>query len=177
MPQLGAGPSVVAKLLDLTVQRVGQLVREGILPPPRERGRYDVVACVRAYVRHLRARLSGGAHDLLTERARLARAHAQRVELDVKIRTGALVPADDLGRALDYFVTSTRSRLLSFPRRLAVVLSPENPKVMEEKLTRAVEGLLEELATEPLPDWVQDDDENAGGNGKAPARANGGARQ
>lgn len=43
----------ICKLLDLTQQRVNQLAREGIIPK-LERGRYELVPVVRAYIQYLR---------------------------------------------------------------------------------------------------------------------------
>ena len=50
--------NVISKLLDLTPQRVGQLVSAGVIPKA-ERGRYELVPCVRGYIRYLRDRAVG----------------------------------------------------------------------------------------------------------------------
>ena len=45
----------ISKLLDLTPQRVTQLVNEGVIPR-KERGRYELVPVVRGYIKYLRER-------------------------------------------------------------------------------------------------------------------------
>jgi len=55
-----ASPNAIAKLLDMTPRRVQQLVKEGILPKPIARGQYEIIPCVVAYIKHLKASLMAG---------------------------------------------------------------------------------------------------------------------
>jgi phage terminase Nu1 subunit (DNA packaging protein) len=45
---------MVADLCGITERRVDSLAKEGVLPMPAARGDYDVSACVKAYISHLR---------------------------------------------------------------------------------------------------------------------------
>jgi phage terminase Nu1 subunit (DNA packaging protein) len=150
----GQTAEVIARLFDLTERRIRQLAVEGIIPRP-ERGQYDLVGCVRGYIKHLRERAYGGKPDVVAERGRLLKAQADRAELEVRELRGELVPSEDLGRALEFFVTSARSRLLALPRKLALTLAPENSRDAESKIEIAIHALLEELASDDtLPDWL-----------------------
>jgi hypothetical protein len=47
----------VAQVCNLTVRRIQQLAREGVLPREAH-GEYDLVACMQAYIRYLQAAMS-----------------------------------------------------------------------------------------------------------------------
>ena len=48
----------IASILNLTERRVQQLAHEGIIPKA-ERGKYDLIGCVRAYIKYLQERAIG----------------------------------------------------------------------------------------------------------------------
>lgn len=146
---------VIAKLFDLTPRRVQQLAREGIVPKP-QRGRYDLIGCIRGYTRYLQERAFGAdTADLQKERGRLLKAQADRAEILVDEIRGALIAAEELERVLEFFATSVRSRLLAVPRKLAVKMAPENPRDAEAILETEIHAILEELANdETLPEWL-----------------------
>ncbi|WP_374349184.1 hypothetical protein [Chitinimonas sp.] len=81
----------LGKLLDLTPRRIQQLVKEGVLPRPIERGQYEVVACVRTYVRHLSTLRYAESDDLQAQRTRLVKAQADRAERENAIAAGNLI--------------------------------------------------------------------------------------
>src|SRR5918997_5815277 len=90
----------IARLLDLTPRRVQQLVAEGVIPRA-ERGRYEVVPVVRAYVRYLRERAMAsevGQDAFAQHRARLTKARADMAELEHAQMLRDLVPAAQVGR-------------------------------------------------------------------------------
>jgi hypothetical protein len=47
--------NIVAKLLNVTRRRVQQLSHDGVIPKPKD-GKYDLIACLRDYVRYLQGR-------------------------------------------------------------------------------------------------------------------------
>ena len=124
-----ANPSVpvatLAKLFNLTERRVQQLVREGILPKP-EKGRYDLIACVQAYIKYLQDRATGRGdiepQDTYAERARLLKAQADKTELEVKAMNGELVATDQVELLWAGLVSSFRARMLALPVRCAHLL-------------------------------------------------------
>ena len=85
--------SDLADHLGLSVARISQLKSAGILPDA-PRGKHDLDACRCAYLKHLRevaagrGSRDGGGLDLVEERARLARAQAEKVERENAVAEG-----------------------------------------------------------------------------------------
>ena len=48
----------LAYYLNLSPRRVQELARQGIIPAPYQRGRYNFTLCLREYVRYLRGLVS-----------------------------------------------------------------------------------------------------------------------
>ncbi len=86
-----------AKIFNLTPRRIQQLAKEGIIPKAA-RGRYPLLGAVQGYVRYLQARsFSKEAEDLgdlQTERTRLTKANADKIEIEVKQLQNDLAPIE-----------------------------------------------------------------------------------
>jgi len=110
----------LAEHIDVSTRHVRGLRDDGIIPDPRTA---DLDAIRLAYIRHLRA--VAGQHaaadglDLVAERARLARAQAERTELQLAERRGELVPADELETALVSLASTVMAKLRGVPTRVA----------------------------------------------------------
>ena len=143
----------LAKLLDLTPRRVQQLAKEGVLPKPATRGQYDIIPSVVAYIRHLRAVASGDGGDLLTEKTRLARAQAEKTEVETARLKGVLVPAAEVERVWASMIAAARAKLLTLPvRATPLVLPLSEESAIERLLTDMVMEALSELAEAALDD-------------------------
>ena len=160
----------LGEALCLSVQRINQLVKDGILPNAID-GRYLPRDAVAAYVRHLRQ------HE-----ARLSQAGelARKVVLENQIRTiklqriaGELIPVDRVQK--DWFEISRRVRdaLMNLPSRLSGPFAAELDQTkIFAMLEKEIRQTLEELARAPAPptpatdlpiqDWLPRD-EPAGG--------------
>jgi phage terminase Nu1 subunit (DNA packaging protein) len=115
----------IANALNLTEQRVQQLVKEGL---PREaRGRYDPEKCLRFYVRYLQKALKkksvptleGGYVGEREERVRLLRSQADLSEIELAKQRGQLVAIQDAERAMTDLVLTTKARILAVAPRIA----------------------------------------------------------
>lgn len=111
----------IAKLLDLTPQRVTQLVNEGVIPR-KERGRYELVPVVRGYIKYLRERglradVSGD--DYNTHRTRLTKVKADMAEMEKAQIEEQLIPSADVEAAWMEVAQNMRQKLLAFPQRVA----------------------------------------------------------
>jgi phage terminase Nu1 subunit (DNA packaging protein) len=111
----------IAKLLDLTPQRVTQLVNEGVIPR-KERGRYELVPVVRGYIKYLRERglradVSGD--DYNAHRTRLTKVKADLAEMEKAQIEEQLIPAADVESAWMEVAQNMRQKLLAFPQRVA----------------------------------------------------------
>jgi phage terminase Nu1 subunit (DNA packaging protein) len=141
--------STIAKLLDLTERRVNQLAKDGVLPKS-ERGRYELVPVVRAYIRFLREKTVNtdvGADDYAAHRARLTSAKADMAEMEREQMKSNLIPADDVADAWDAMVSNMRAKLLSIPTKSATqTFAAKNVTEAKSILKDAVNDALKELA-------------------------------
>jgi len=139
----------ISKLLDLTPQRVNQLVNQGVIPRA-ERGRYELVPVVRAYIRFLRDRTVRGdvqGDDYTTYRTRLTKARAEMAEKENAQLDSKLIPADDAKQAWSAMVANARARLLSIPNKIApIVCAAETINEAREIIKTEIYEALNELA-------------------------------
>jgi hypothetical protein len=139
----------ICKLLDLTPQRVNQLVREGIVPRA-ERGRYELVPVVQAYVRYLRDRaVKGDVHgdDYSAHRTRLVKARADLMEIEKAQIEGQLIPSHDVESAWMEVFANCRAKILSIPTKTAAeVFGADSLPAVRGILKNAVNEALSELA-------------------------------
>jgi len=142
----------VARVLMLTTDRqVTELAKRGILPKAG-RGRYDLVACVQAYCVHLREVAAGrssadGGHDLVAERARLAREQADAQAMKNEQLRGSLIPRADVEELLVTAASACQRRMLSIPTSAAPKVAVESdPRICEAIVREHVEEALEEIA-------------------------------
>jgi len=143
----------LAELLNLTKQRVHQLVAEGL---PRElRGKYDLDKAVRWYVRYLQAAIEKKAIPLegdelvseQRERVRKMRLDADLKEIELARERGELVAIADVEKEIADLVLATKARIMAVPARLAAELLGETSRVMAQaKIERALKDSLVQLA-------------------------------
>ena len=115
----------IAKALNLTEQRVHQLVREGL--PKEGRGLFDPVKCMLFYIRYLQRALKkksvptldGGFVGEREERVRLLRSQADLSEIELFKQRGQLVAIQDVERAMTDLMLTTKARILAVAPRIA----------------------------------------------------------
>lgn len=143
----------VANALNLTEQRVGQLVKEGM--PKEGRGQYDAVKCMLWYIRYLQQALEkkavptleGGYAGEREERIRLLRADADLREMELAKERGQLISLGTHESELTNLVLTTKARIMAIPPRLAPELVTENSRLMiQAKLEAACKEALAFLA-------------------------------
>lgn len=163
----------ICKLLDLTPQRVSQLVNMGVIPK-KERGRYELVPVVRGYIHYLRERaIKGDAQsagdDYSTHRARLTKAKADMAEMEREQMANRLIPAADVEKAWTDVVANMRAKMLSIPTvaaadaQAAQTLS-EAKQVLKERIHDAL-AELSEVRVEVISPLRSSDSE--GGDGES----------
>jgi phage terminase Nu1 subunit (DNA packaging protein) len=139
----------VASALNLSEQRVQQLVKEGL---PREaRGQYDPVKCLLWYVRYLQKALErravptldGGFVGEREERVRLLRADADLREMELAEKRGKLVAIQDVEMEMTDLILTTKSRVLAVASRVAPELLGLTSRVMAHAIVE--KGLKEAL--------------------------------
>lgn len=138
----------VAEALNITRQRVAQLVHEGL---PREKdGQYDLGNCMRWYIRYLQARMrhrSGESEPSLgDERRRLLKTQADAAEFDLARMRGEVIPLAVFEQELQSAFAVVRQRLLAIDARLAPKLVGESLAVIKLKVREAMRDVLTTLA-------------------------------
>lgn len=116
--------STIANLFNLTERRVQQLASQNVIPKA-ERGKYDLVACVRGYISYLQDRAFGKdvqPVDAHQERARLIKAQADKTELEVQTLHRSLVSVEEAEMQWASLIVAFRSRMLAIPTRAAQAL-------------------------------------------------------
>jgi phage terminase Nu1 subunit (DNA packaging protein) len=143
----------VASFLNLTEQRIHQLVKLGM--PRESRGRYDPIKCAHFYIRYLQQALEkksvptldGGYVGERAERVRLLSADADLREIELARERGQLVGIQDVEATLTDLVLTTKARIMAIPPRLAPELIGETSRIMiQAKLERACKESLAYLA-------------------------------
>jgi phage terminase Nu1 subunit (DNA packaging protein) len=157
----------ICKLLDLTPQRVGQLVNMGVIPK-KERGRYELVPVVRGYIHYLRERSVNsdvGADGYATQRTRLTKAKADMAEMEKDQMASVLIPASDVGDAWETMASNMRAKMLSLPAKIATSVFvaedvSETKRIIKEQIHEALSELsaIEVKTNNPIRATVIDDD-------------------
>lgn len=134
--------SELSIFLDLTSRRITQLVREGVIPR-EERGRYKLGPAVHGYIRFLRESANDSSLSLTEERTNLTRSLSAKAAIDVAKAKGELIDAKAARELWERAVSACRSRLLSFPSRLAQTIgikkyAPQIRKKGEEVVHEAL---------------------------------------
>ena len=142
----------VASHLGISPTRVSELKSAGILPEARRRAN-DLNTCREVYLEHLRevaaGRMAkdGGGIDLVTERARLARAQAAKCERQNKIADGLYLEVASFHRMATAAFLIVRGRLLGIPPKLAPLWSAaKTPAEAQEILRKEIYATLDEMA-------------------------------
>lgn len=143
----------VASALNLTKQRVQQLVKGGM---PREaRGQYDAVKCMLWYIRYLQNAIEKRAAPALDgafvgerqERIRLLRVAADLKETRLAKERSQLVAVSDVEAMTKDLVRTTTGEIMAIPQRIAPDLVGETSRVViQAKLERACKESLAYLA-------------------------------
>ena len=148
-----ASQKEAAAHLDLSVQALQDLIKRKVLPKA-ERGQIDLDLYRIAYLRHLRSIAAGHKADptdegpsIVDERARLAKAQAERAEMENELRRGELVEIEKVDTAVMATLHRVRTRYLTIPSKLApVVASNVEPAECEQLIRQAVVEVLRELS-------------------------------
>jgi len=150
----------IAVYLDLSVERIRELTRDGIIPASKGTGGYKKDDCRLAYIRYLRNLASGkvkaAPSSQSEEKTRLTKAQADRAELDLKVANGEFIPVDLVAERWSRIASDLKSRLLAIPARMI-------PRTLALKKPAAIEAVFKKFILEALA-------ELSSGTSKKPVR-------
>lgn len=148
---------VVANIFGLTEQRVGQLVKEGVITAAQKSPyRFDLLPTVKAYIAYLQERARGrnapseDAARLTEEKAaaevRYKNAKAERAELELAELRGQMHRSEDVAAMTEDLIWAVRGLVLALPGRLAVdtasaQTAAEASEIIRKECCRALEEL------------------------------------
>jgi phage terminase Nu1 subunit (DNA packaging protein) len=157
--ELEVTTSEVAQIFRITDTEVSKLGRSGVLPVkinPQNTNQnlYPLIETTSAYLEYLHREDAQARRKWLQERARGAAASRARVELEVAVRRGELVPHAQVLATFGQAITVFRRQLLSLPARVSRRLLQAKDYV---EVSAVLEGeILDALAT--LSELLQDPD-------------------
>jgi phage terminase Nu1 subunit (DNA packaging protein) len=141
----------LAKLFSLTAVRIQQLAADGVVVR-KERGRYDLWASIRNYIKFLQERKvnqwdtgeesKGWQH----ERERLTRAKADVAEIEAALMKGQSHDAAAVAKVWGDMITNARTKLLAMPTKLAAQLEGLTIAERQDALRDCINAALSELA-------------------------------
>lgn len=146
----------IAEHLDLSVKRISELIRDGILPSKKGRSPLNIDVCRIAYISYLR-KLGGynkrsGTGDIAEEKARLTKAQADKAELEVEQLESRLIPADVVQETWIEYVSNSRAKLLGLPSRIAhQLITVDKYAEAESIIKEQVYDILNELSQHGIP--------------------------
>lgn len=154
----------MADILGLTPRRIQQLAEDEVIPKPNKPGDYDIPACVQSYYYNEFVGAEDNELDGRHERARKAKAEADRIEFDLEIKQGKYVETELVEHVLTGIISNCRAKLLALPRKLAPTVSTaQSPNEVEEILTDGINEALDELVKPVFDDSaITRDNENTG---------------
>lgn len=144
----------ISSALNITVRRVNQLAKEGILP--REgRGDYNLGKCMATYIRYLQAALSkkatmdenGELSSLQGNRQELMKVQIERERFELAKVRSEFIPIEAHEKILSDLIMETKARVKAVGARVAPDLVGEESRLMiQAKLERAHDEALLQLS-------------------------------
>lgn len=134
--------------LDLTKQRIGQLVEEGVIVKA-SRGKYQLRDSLLNYIRFLRDRSqarggdSVGAEDYEKHRARLYSAKADKAIIEADLMKGKVHEAELVEDIWDGMIANAKTKLLALPSKAA-------PQIQGVEQITEIKSILETIVFEAL---------------------------
>jgi phage terminase Nu1 subunit (DNA packaging protein) len=175
--------TLLARLLNITPRHLRKLRADGILNRARDEvgdeieGRYELVASVHAYIKHLQqsARWDDSTE---TTRARLVNqklaAEAQIADLRLQQIKGQLHRAVDVEFVLTNMLTAIKQHLLSIPSRVArLLVGLTSFQKIYDIISREIELVLRELSAYSPAMFARQTDEYMAAQAPGPETANG----
>lgn len=134
-----------AKLLNVSVPQLYNLANSSHIPKP-DNGVWDLAACAHAYIKYLQGRAGEEKRDYAVERTRLTKAQADKVEMEIKVLAGELLPASLVAAVWGNMTAAARQRLLAIPYRIATAaLAAESFSAIEAAAADLIREALSEL--------------------------------
>lgn len=138
--------TLLGKILEVSQQRVNQLIDEGIVLRDETSKNAGVLLIDSARNFWLSKNAAGGAVDFWKEKGLHEKAKRRLTELKVQEREGQLYEADVVEAVMSEHLTTFRTKLLGLPAKFATQLEGKTRGEIYDLLTAEIEDILDELA-------------------------------
>jgi hypothetical protein len=140
---------ILAEWLGIDEMAVSRLGKSGVFAkindPANKRGYlYELQGNVARYIAHLRGPILQAQEAYAIERAKTEKQKALKVEIEVRVRMGTLVPAEDVIEEMSAKLSVFKRRLLAVPARVAGSFAES------ESDRKALKALLDKEITDSL---------------------------
>ena len=134
------------EILDCSVMMLSHYRKDGLIIQP-ERGKYDIAASIKTYIKSLKNKSGGDDIDFHTEKARLTKMQADKAEMEVLELSGDLVRVEDVIKEFQLQLMDMKGKLLSIPSKLATLVADiDNPAEAEDVINTYIRETLQELS-------------------------------
>ncbi len=126
----------LAVILDITIARVGQLAKEGVIEK-QENGQY-LASAITDYIKFIRN--AKGGKDIEEERRRLIKEQADKLERENRIADGEVVLVEELNAALVGILAQIVPILESIPnniKRSCPTISAREIEIVKKEIVKA----------------------------------------
>lgn len=143
--------TAIAKMFNLTERRVRQLVEEGIINRIGH-GRFDLIDTVSKYITYLKLSAdtfdeSDVAESLDYEKWLHEKAKREKAEIELAHLKNEMHRSEEIEKVLNHMVMAFRSKMLSLPSKMALILVNKNdPKLIEALIERDIHEALKEIS-------------------------------
>jgi hypothetical protein len=144
----------VAQACNISVRRVNQLAREGVLPRDG-RGSYNLGKCMAAYIRYLQQAMSsksmmdddGNLKSLQGQRSTLLTIQIDRESLELAKARGDVMSVADHERIVGDLIIETKARVMSVAPGVSAKIEAEDSRLMiQAKIDKALKEAMAKLA-------------------------------
>lgn len=136
---------LIALVFGMSTGRIRQFVSEGM--PKNGHNRFNLPACVQWYIENQKDLLTIPDADTKKHRARLLKAKADKLELEVQEKKKRLIDIDEAELIWTNHIVRAKTKMLSMPSKLAPLLADmSEPADIQEEVKRLVYEVLDELA-------------------------------
>jgi len=155
----------IAEHLDLSVKRVSELIRDGVLPSKKGRSPLNIDVCRFSYISYLR-KLGGynkrtGTGDIAEEKTKLTAAQARKAELEVEELEGRLIPSELVEDFLIERFSNVRSKLIGLASKIThQVMTLNEYAEIKQAIDDEIYEALSELAQDDIPRKYKTDNTN-----------------
>lgn len=158
MAQNLVSSDTIAKIFGLTVRRIQQLAKEGILHPVKTGPyKFDFIPTIETYIKYLSDKLKSKDNDTSDTKDSAARklkaeadykeAKAEMAEIKLKEIRGQMHRSEDVEAAMNDIVYAFRSGVLAMPGRLAMdVAKVSDPNQVSKMIEAECFKVLDELS-------------------------------